>query len=839
MGRWLGNQGRPTHLSRPWLRRRYPLHPPHLFWVALRSVGCFSLLLMVLYPWVESQGLTEPLELAIVDYWVARQPDPPPDPRFLVVTITEADIRQYGWPIGNDDLAAALAAIQQYQPHVVGLDLYRNLPSTAAHQALARQLQAPNLIAIEEIVNNIPPPPHVPPERVGFNDFTLDHDGVIRRLLLFVGDEEQNYYSFALRVSLAYLEEEAYLNRDRLWINGVPFPRLTPQAGGYQRADTRGYQILFNYHSRQDFAPTISLASVLAGKLTPDLVADKIVLIGSVAPSLKDLFLTPYSRYTETLQLPGVMLYGQGVRQVVAVALGEERLFRFWPREGEWLWFGVWTIIGGAIAWQVRHPLILGGIVLCGGAVMITTAGLLWQINLWIPLVPPLLTFAIAVVLALAHRLLHTTNHDSLTGLPNQRSFISRLTPHRGRRGGKTVIFLELDRFSWIRNSIGEQGGDQLLQSVVCRLQTTLPRGAILARLGGDNLAIALPQTDRASVIALAEHCQATLSHPLQLNSGQPISLTATLGIAIPEPDHIHPPENLLRDAQTAMYRARSQGLGHHEIFATGMLTASLEQFNLEQEMRQAIAAVEFVLYYQPIIHLQTGEIIGFEALIRWQHPQQGFISPGMFIPLAEETGLIIPLGDWICREAITQVRQWQQQFPHRPLTVSINLSGRQFEQADFGEKLTQLITSSGVNPQGVKFEITESIVMGNVEAAIDLMLRIKSLGCKISLDDFGTGYSSLSQLRRLPLDTLKVDQSFVRAMGNSREDLAIVEMVINLSHILGMEVIAEGVETEPDAALLRSLHCDFGQGYLWDKPLPATVATARLEEEERVKRGE
>lgn len=487
MGRWLCNQGRPTHLSRlvTWLRRRYPLRPPHVFWVAMRSVGCSSVLLMVLYPWVESRGLTEPLELAIVDYWVSRQADAPPDSRFLIVTITEADIRQYGWPISNDYLAAALASIQQYQPRVVGLDLYRNLPNTGDHQALARQLQAPNLIAIEEIVNNIPPPPHVPPERVGFNDFTLDHDGVIRRLLLFVGNEEQNYYSFALRVSLAYLGEEAHLNRDRLWLNSVPFPRLTPQTGGYQRADTRGYQILFNYHSRRDFAPSISLASVLAGKLTPDLVADKIVLIGSVAPSLNDLFLTPYSRYTDTLQLPGVMLHGQGVRQVVAVALGEERLFRFWPRKVEWLWLGVWTIIGGAIAWQVRHPLILGGIVLCGGVAMITTAGLLWQINLWIPLVSPLLSFAIAVVFALAHRLLYTTNHDSFTGLPNQRSFISRLTPHRGRGGSKTVIFLELDRFSWIRNSIGEQGGDQLLQAAISRLQTALPRGAMLARLGG------------------------------------------------------------------------------------------------------------------------------------------------------------------------------------------------------------------------------------------------------------------------------------------------------------------------------------------------------------------
>ncbi len=815
-------------------RRWHSRRLPHLFGVAIRSIGCSSLLLMALYLWVENQGLTEPIELVIVDYWAAHQTQAKPDPRFLIVTITEADIRQQGWPISNDQLAEVLARIQDHQPRVVGLDLYRNLPSTATHQALARQLQAPNLIAIEEIVNDIPPPPHVPPERVGFNDFTLDHDGVIRRLLLFVGASEQSYASFALRVSLAYLGEAAEFDHDgdRLWINGVPFPRLTPQVGGYQQADTRGYQILFNYHSHQNFAPTISLTSVLAGELTAEQVRDKIVLIGSVAPSLKDLFLTPYSRYTETLQLPGVMIHGQGVRQVVAVALGEERLFRFWPHWGEWLWLGVWTMIGGAIAWQMRHPLILGGIVLCGSGVIVGTAGLLWQSQVWVPLVAPLLAFAIAVVLAMAHRLLYTTNRDSLTGLPNQRSFISQLTPRRGQKMAKTVIFLELDRFSWIRNSIGEGAGDQLLQQVVSRLQTTLPGRAMLARLGGDGLAIALSQTDRESLMAVAEQCQATLSRPINLTPNQPISLTATLGIAIPEPHHIHHPENLLRDAQTAMYRARSQGLGHCQIFATGMLTASLNQFNLEQEMRQGIEAEEFVLYYQPIIHLQTGAITGFEALIRWQHPQQGFISPGVFIPLAEETGLIIPLGDWICQAAIAQVHQWQQQFPHRPLTVSINLSGRQFEQADFGDKLTQFISRSGVDPQGVKLEITESIVMGNVEAAIDLMLRIKALGCKISLDDFGTGYSSLSQLRRLPLDTLKVDQSFVRTMGDSREDLAIVEMVINLSHILGMEVIAEGVETEADATLLRSLHCDFGQGYLWDKPLPATVATTRLEQD-------
>ncbi|TVQ58871.1 MAG: CHASE2 domain-containing protein, partial [Spirulina sp. DLM2.Bin59] len=529
--RWLLAQSSQGGVLMASLRRWHPRHWPHLFWVAIRSISCSSLLLMALYIWVERQGFTEPLELVIADYWVAHQPTAEPDPRFLIVTITEADIHRQGWPIGNDQLAEVLKRIQDYQPRVVGLDLYRNLPGTADHPALARQLQAANLIAIEEIVNNIPPPPHVPRDRVGFNDFTLDPDGVIRRLLLFVGgaDAEQSYYSFALRVSLAYLgeaaqfDEDQFLDRDRLWINGVPFPRLTPHVGGYQRADTRGYQILFNYHSHEDFAPTISLTSVLAGELTADQVRDRIVLIGSVAPSLKDLFLTPYSRYTETLHLPGVMIHGQGVRQLVAVALGEERLFRFWPHWGESLWLGVWIVVGGAIAWQVRHPLILAGVVVCGGMIIAGTAGLLWQGKLWIPLMTPLLAFAIAVVLAMAQRLLYTTNRDRLTGLANQSSFLSQLTPQRGQGVAKTVIFLELDRFSWIRNSIGEDAGDQVLRQVVSRLQTALPRRALLARLGGDGLAIALPQTDRASLMTLAEDCQATLSRPLYPSPGQPI----------------------------------------------------------------------------------------------------------------------------------------------------------------------------------------------------------------------------------------------------------------------------------------------------------------------------
>jgi EAL domain-containing protein (putative c-di-GMP-specific phosphodiesterase class I) len=352
-----------------------------------------------------------------------------------------------------------------------------------------------------------------------------------------------------------------------------------------------------------------------------------------------------------------------------------------------------------------------------------------------------------------------------------------------------------------------------------------LPKTAKIARIDEDDCAIAVPADDKAALETLANQLRDDVAQPITIPPQQSVVTDTNIGIAITQPDYVHTAENLMRDAHTAMFRARSLGQTQYQVFATGMLEASVQRFTLEGELRQGLADQQFELYYQPIVSLESDRVAGFEALIRWQHPQRGFISPDMFVPLAEETGLIIPLGQWICETACQQAYEWRQQFSDWPLLISINLSGRQFEQPDLVEQLTTIVQERQLTGLTFKLEVTESMVMGDVEAAIDLMFKLRSLGCKLSLDDFGTGYSSLSYLRRFPIDTLKVDQSFVRNM-NSAEDFAIVRTIVDLAHTLGMDVIAEGVETIEDVEALRSLKAEFGQGYYWAKPLPAAAAT-------------
>ncbi|WP_448570712.1 putative bifunctional diguanylate cyclase/phosphodiesterase, partial [Trichothermofontia sp.] len=455
---------------------------------------------------------------------------------------------------------------------------------------------------------------------------------------------------------------------------------------------------------------------------------------------------------------------------------------------------------------------------------------------IWIPITGPILGFLGTMGVVMAQRLRYTTTHDRATGLLNADAFIHRLGRSLARPSHQPeslpwgVLVLTIARFERLQASLEGDGGDRLCRQFVNRLRTVLPRASVIARLGAAEFAVYLPGT-QANLTALAERLQASLTEPLVLPQ-KSVILTTPIGIALSQADYQYTPENLLRDARTAMYRAQSLGKTCYEVFATGMQQAVVEQLTLESELRQGIAAQEFVLYYQPMIALSTGTIVGFEALIRWQHPRRGVVPPLAFIPLAEETGLIIPLGAWICQAACQQAHQWQTLFPDRPLVLSINLSSRQFEQPDLTEQLAVIIHETGVAGFPLKFEITESMVMGDIETAIDRMLRLKALGCQLGLDDFGTGYSSLSYLRRFPVDTLKIDKSFVQKMGQSPEDAAIVRMIIDLGHTLGMDVVAEGVETQVDADHLRSLGCDFGQGYFWAKPLPAAQATDLLQEQ-------
>jgi len=432
-------------------------------------------------------------------------------------------------------------------------------------------------------------------------------------------------------------------------------------------------------------------------------------------------------------------------------------------------------------------------------------------------------------------QLLHNAYHDVLTGLPNRALFMDRLNRSLNRARHRddylfAVLFLDLDRFKVINDSLGHPIGDQLLVALARRLEICLRPGDMVARLGGDEFAIILDHLKHIKdAIQAAERVQRELTLPFNL-SGHEVFASASIGITtslIP----YEAPEDFLRNADTAMYRAKDQGRGCFELFDTGMHETALAVMQLENDLRRALARSEFKVYYQPIISLESWRIAGFEALLRWVHPEQSFISPLKFIPVAEETGLIIPVGYWVLREACEQMRSWQKEFPSTPpLSISVNLSGKQFAQPGLIDRIKEILAQTGIDPGSLKLEITESAIIDNTETAAAMLKQIKALGIKVSLDDFGTGYSSLSYLHRFPIDTLKIDRSFVTRM-NLPKNSEIVRTIVTLASNLGMDVIAEGVETGDQIVQLTGMNCEYVQGYLFSQPIDSESARRLLEE--------
>ncbi|MBV8855497.1 MAG: EAL domain-containing protein [Acidobacteria bacterium] len=433
-------------------------------------------------------------------------------------------------------------------------------------------------------------------------------------------------------------------------------------------------------------------------------------------------------------------------------------------------------------------------------------------------------------------QLLHDAFHDALTGLSNRALFIDRLklALARHKRLGAdhfAVLFLDLDRFKVINDSLGHAIGDQLLVGIARRLETCLRPGDTVARLGGDEFTILLEDvTATREVTAIAKRIQKELALPFNLG-GHEVYTTASIGIA-PSTTGYERPDDILRDADTAMYRAKSLGKSRYEIFDKEMHTRAVNLLHLETDLRRALDRREFMVYYQPIVSLETGVVQGFEALLRWRHPVHGFISPVEFIPVAEETGLILPVGRWALEEACRQMREWQSQFPRAAeMYVSVNLSGRQFANPELCEQIREALETSGLKPESLKLEITESVVMENIEKTIEMLRQLRALGVESSIDDFGTGYSSLSYLHHFPSTTLKVDRSFISRMGGEDENGEIVRTILLLARNLGMCVVAEGVETEAQLAQLRALSCDYGQGYLFSKAVNAAAIGRLLSE--------
>ena len=432
-------------------------------------------------------------------------------------------------------------------------------------------------------------------------------------------------------------------------------------------------------------------------------------------------------------------------------------------------------------------------------------------------------------------QLVHDAFHDALTGLPNRAWFIEQLEisldQYRCQRKRMfAVLFLDLDRFKLINDSIGHMVGDQLLIGIANRLRHCLRPSDKVARLGGDEFTILLDGIQNAAeAVEVADRVQKHLSQPFNLG-GYETFTTVSIGIAFSDP-HYEAPEDFLRNADTAMYQAKSLGKARYVIFDKDMHARAVHLLQLESDLRRAVDRSEFYIDYQPIVRLDTGMLIGFEALVRWQHPERGLISPDNFIAVAEETGSIVPIGQWVLLQACLQMKRWQEKHSSAaPLSISVNLSGRQFGHTNLLEQITQILNSTGLDPRTLKLEITESIVMENVESTAGTLEKLRKLGVELSIDDFGTGYSSLSYLHRLPIDTLKIDRSFVSRIGENNENKEIVRTIIMLAQNLGMGVIAEGVETKEQLDLLRELDCQCVQGFLMSRPLIPELAEKWIE---------
>ena len=431
-------------------------------------------------------------------------------------------------------------------------------------------------------------------------------------------------------------------------------------------------------------------------------------------------------------------------------------------------------------------------------------------------------------------RMLHDALHDGLTGLANRALFMDRLghaveRAKRNRDYAFAVFFLDLDRFKIINDSLGHLAGDRLLVEVGRRLKACMRAGDTVARLGGDEFTILLDDMrDAGDAMRMVERAQAQLALPFDLD-GHEVFVSASVGIALSAMEYARP-EDILRDANTAMHGAKTLGKASYKVFDATMHERARLMLGLETDMRRAAERREYRLHYQPIVSLETRRPTGFEALVRWQHPQRGLLRPGDFLALAEETGLVIQIDRWVLREACRQAREWQRRFrSERPLCVSVNLSARHFSAPNLVEHVCQVLDESGLEASCLKLEITESVLMSDADTVTGTLRRLKDLGVELQLDDFGTGYSSLSYLHRFPVDTLKIDRSFVGRIGPGGTNAELARAIVTMAHSLGMSVVAEGVETEEQSAELRAMACEYGQGNLFSRAVDCDAAESLI----------
>ena len=431
-------------------------------------------------------------------------------------------------------------------------------------------------------------------------------------------------------------------------------------------------------------------------------------------------------------------------------------------------------------------------------------------------------------------QLVHQALHDALTDLPNRAYFVERVSQAQARVRRDpdyrfAVLFIDFDQFKAVNDNLGHAAGDRLLMGIAGRLRTCVRPGDVVARLGGDEFTLLLEEiTGLPDAEHAARRIQAALVAPFAIE-GRELVATASIGVALSEPDYGQP-QDLLRDADLAMYHAKEQGRARYQVFDVAMRDSAQARFGMEADLRTALEHGELRLVFQPIVELQTGRVHGFEALLRWHRPDRGVILPPEFVPLAEQTGLIVPIGRWVLQQACRQARRWHEAFPAAgPVRISVNLSGKQLAHPGLAEDVRTALEDAGLSPSRLILEIGENVLMDSVESPIDVLQQLQELKVQLHIDDFGTGHSSLSSLPRFPLHGIKIDRALVHRMGSRRTDLEIVRSIVELAGNLGLGVIAEGVETVTQRARLIAFGCELGQGYLFAKPLETQAAEALL----------
>ncbi|HVG45912.1 MAG TPA: EAL domain-containing protein, partial [Longimicrobium sp.] len=433
-------------------------------------------------------------------------------------------------------------------------------------------------------------------------------------------------------------------------------------------------------------------------------------------------------------------------------------------------------------------------------------------------------------------QLVHDALHDSLTGLPNRGLFMDRLEraiawARRRPEHPFAVIFLDLDRFKVVNDRVGHVGADAVLVALARRLEGCVRTGDSVARLGGDEFALLLHDVNDPTIVA--QRILLELRRPFDV-AGLQLPVSASLGIAVSSTGFSRP-EDALRNADAAMYRAKARGRARYEIADAELHARSLEQLEMEGQLREAVDGGELRLHFQPVVVMETRALLGFEALVRWEHPVHGLRAPDDFIPLAEQTGIIMALGRWALREGCRQMQEWRAAYPGAAeLWLSVNLSSRQFLHPELEAEIRAALEETGFPPERLRLEITESVILDDAAAVGLILHRLRDAGIRVAIDDFGTGYSSLSYLHRLPLDTLKIDRSFVHQMNADPALEAVIQTVISLSGSLRLDTVAEGVETDEESAALQRMGCSVGQGFLFSHPLPPDAAARLLEEMER-----